>query len=44
MIIEPVVRSTQTMHLSSVKISTTSNRTETCIYLSLVTKEYHRVC
>jgi hypothetical protein len=34
----------QTMHLSCLKISTISKQTETSLHLSLVTKEYHRVC
>jgi hypothetical protein len=33
----PVVRSTQTVHLSCIKNSTISKRTETSIHLSLVT-------
>jgi hypothetical protein len=37
MISEPTVRSTQIMHLSCVKISTISERTETSFHLSLVT-------
>ena len=39
-----MVSSTQTMHLSCVKISSISNRTITSFHLSLVTYEYHRVC
>jgi hypothetical protein len=42
-IFEPVVRSAQTVHLSCVKNSTLSKRTETSIHLSLVTLEYDRV-
>jgi hypothetical protein len=44
MILEPVVHSTQTMHLPYVKISTISKWTKMSIHLSLVTYEYHRVC
>jgi hypothetical protein len=40
---EPMVRLTQTVHLSSVKISTMSERTETSFLLSLVILEYHQV-
>jgi hypothetical protein len=40
---EPMVRSMQTMHLSYVKISTISKRTEMSIHLSLVSLGYHRV-
>jgi hypothetical protein len=43
MISEPVVRSAQTVHLSCVRISTISKRTESCFHLSLITEEYHRV-
>ena len=39
----PVLRLEQTVHLYCVKISTISKRTETRIYLGLVTLEYHRV-
>jgi hypothetical protein len=41
MISEPMVRLTQTVHLSYVKISIVSKQTE--VSLDLVTKEYHRV-
>ena len=34
----------QIMHLSCVKIRTTLKRTKMSFHLSLVTKEYHRVC
>jgi hypothetical protein len=44
MISEPVVRSTQTTHLSCVNISTISKQTESSFHLSLVTEEYHLVC
>jgi hypothetical protein len=37
MISELTVRSAQTVHLSSIKISTVSKRTETSVYLGLVT-------
>jgi hypothetical protein len=40
-ITEPMECSAQTMHLSCVKISTISKRTQTSFHLSLVTKEYH---
>jgi hypothetical protein len=40
---EPMVRLSQTAHLSCVKINTISKRTQTSFHLSLVTKEYHRV-
>ena len=43
MISEPMVRSTQTVHLSCVKISTLSKRTELSFHLSLITYEYHQV-
>jgi hypothetical protein len=43
MISKPAVRSAQTVHLSCVKISTISKRTESSIHLSLVTKERHQV-
>ena len=43
MMFEPIVHSTQTMHLSCIKINTISKRTETTFHLSLVTKWYHRV-
>jgi hypothetical protein len=42
-ILEPVVRSAQTVHLSCIKNSTISKWTKTSIHLSLVTLEYHRV-
>jgi hypothetical protein len=44
MIFLAMVRSTQTMHLSCVKISTISKLTQICFHLSLVTKEYRLVC
>jgi hypothetical protein len=37
MISDPMVRSAQTMHLSCIKISTMSKRTETSFHLNLVT-------
>jgi hypothetical protein len=37
MISDPMVRLAQTMHLSCIKISTMSKRTETSFHLSLVT-------
>jgi hypothetical protein len=40
-IFEPVVSSAQTVHLSCVKISTISKRTESSFHLSLVTYENH---
>ena len=43
MISEPMVCLTQTAHLSCVKISTISTRTEMSFHLSLVTSEYHWV-
>jgi hypothetical protein len=43
-ILEPTVRSVQTVHLSCVKISTISKQTETRFYKTPVTKEFHRVC
>jgi hypothetical protein len=43
-IFEPLVRSMQTVHLSCVKITNTSKRTELRFQLSLVTWEYHRAC
>jgi hypothetical protein len=43
MISEPMVRSTQTMQQSRIKISIISKQTKTSIHLSLVTKKYHRV-
>jgi hypothetical protein len=42
MIYEPMLCSVQTVHLSSVKVSTMSKQTKTSIHLSLVTLEYHR--
>jgi hypothetical protein len=42
MISEPMVRLAQTVHLSCAKISTVSKWTETSLYLTLVTLEYHR--
>jgi hypothetical protein len=42
-IFEPMARSTQTVHLSCVKISTISKQTKASIHLSLITLEYHRV-
>jgi hypothetical protein len=41
---EPMVRSTQTMHQSRIKISTISKQTKTSIHSSLVTYVYHRGC
>ena len=41
MILEPIVRSAQTVHLSCVKISTISKLTESSFHLSLVTLKYH---
>jgi hypothetical protein len=38
-----MVRSAQTAHLSCVKVSTISKRTESSFQLSLVTMEYHWV-
>jgi hypothetical protein len=43
MISEPMVRSTQTMHLSCIKISTKSKQNESSIYYCLVTQLYHQV-
>ena len=43
MISEPMLRSTQIVHLSCVKISTISKRTETSFQFSLVTQWYHRM-
>jgi hypothetical protein len=43
MISKPTVRLTQTMHLSWIKITIVSKRTETSFHLSLVTQEYHPV-
>jgi hypothetical protein len=40
---EAVAYSAQTVHLSCVKISTISKRTESSFHLSLISKEYHRV-
>ena len=42
MISEPMVRSAPTAHLSCVKISTISKRTEMSFHLSLDTQENHR--
>jgi hypothetical protein len=39
-----MVRSAQFVHLSCVKISTISKRTETSFHLGLITKGYHWVC
>jgi hypothetical protein len=44
MISEPMVCSAQTVHLSCVRISSISKRTESSFHLILVTLEYHRVC
>ena len=44
MISNPMVRSTQTAHLSCVKISTISKQTETSFQFSLVTLWYHTMC
>jgi uncharacterized protein YoxC len=43
MIFEPMVRSAQTMHLSSVEINTISKETETIFHLIYATLEYHLV-
>jgi hypothetical protein len=43
MISEPMVRSQQTVHLSCVKVTTLSKRTESSFHLSLVTMKYHWV-
>ena len=43
MISEPMVPSTQTVHRSSVKISTISKWTKTSFQLNFVSYEYHRV-
>jgi hypothetical protein len=43
MISEPLICSTQTVHLSCVKINTISKWTESSIHLSLITKECHLV-
>jgi hypothetical protein len=43
MIFELMVHFTQTAHLSCVKISTISKRTQTSFHLCLITKEYHQV-
>jgi hypothetical protein len=43
MICKPMLRSAQTVHLSCVKISTFSKRTETSFHLSLITLEYHQL-
>jgi hypothetical protein len=43
MISEPTVRLAQTVHLSLIKITTVSKRTETSFHLSLITWEYHPV-
>jgi hypothetical protein len=43
MMSKPALRSAHTMHLSCIKISTITKRTESSIHLSLVTKEYHEV-
>jgi hypothetical protein len=40
---EPIIRLAQTVHLSCVKISTISKRSQTSFHLSLVAKEYHWV-
>jgi hypothetical protein len=39
-----MIRSVQTVQLSCVKISTIVEWSELGFHLSLVTKEYHRVC
>jgi hypothetical protein len=44
MIFEPMVHSTQTVHLSCIEINTISNQNETSLHMTLVTYEYHRVC
>jgi hypothetical protein len=41
---KPTVCLAQTMHLSSVKITTIYKRTESSFHLSLITEEYHRLC
>jgi hypothetical protein len=38
---EPMVRSTQTVHLSCIKISYIFERSRSILHLSLITKEYH---
>jgi hypothetical protein len=38
---EPMVTSAQTVHLSCVKVSNISKRTESSFHLSLITMEYH---
>jgi hypothetical protein len=43
MIFEPMVCLAQIVHLSCVKISTISKRTEISYHLILVTLEYHQV-
>jgi hypothetical protein len=43
MIYEPVVHSTQTVHLSCFKASTVSKRTKSSFHLSLITLEHHWV-
>jgi hypothetical protein len=43
MIDEPMLRSSQTVHVSCIKISTISKQTEMSFHLSLVTGEYHQV-
>jgi hypothetical protein len=43
MISEPLVCSTQTVHLSCVKIDTIYKQTEMRFHLSLITYEYHRL-
>jgi hypothetical protein len=42
-IYEPLEYLAQTVHRSSVKITTISKQIEPSLHLSLVTKEYHRV-
>jgi hypothetical protein len=44
MIFDPMVRSVQTMHLSSVEINTISKQTETRFHVTHFTLEFHRVC
>ena len=43
MMFEPMVRLTKTVHLSCVKISTISKRTETSFHLSIINYYYQRV-
>jgi hypothetical protein len=43
MIFEPMVRLSQTMHLSCTEIDIVSKQTETSFHLCLVTQKYHPV-